>query len=61
MKENRAIAEAKPAILELWQKTDDLIGEVENTEEEDDEQLFVNELVVIDESFVVVNHEAKCD
>ena len=61
LKETEALAEAKPAILELWQKTADQIGEVENTEEEDEEQLFANELVVVDESFVVVNHETECD
>ena len=37
------------------------IGEVQNTEEEDEEQLFDNELVVVDETFVVINHETNCD
>ena len=61
LKENGALAEENPAILEWWQKTADQIGEVGNNEEEDKKQLFANEFVVVDESFVVVNHEFECD
>ena len=40
------------------------IGEVQNIEEEDDEQLFDNELVVVNGSvaeFVSIWHETDCD
>ena len=40
---------------------DQIVGEVQNTEEEDEEQLFDNELVVVNETFVVINHETNCD
>ena len=64
LKENMPVAEAKAVVAEIWDKTAAEIGEVQNIEEEDDEQLFDNELVVVNGSvaeFVSIWHETDCD
>ena len=64
LKENGPIAEAKEAVAEIWNKTAEDIGEVQNIEVEDEEQLYENELVVVDgsaEEFLSIWHETDHD
>ena len=42
------MSEAKQTVVDIWDSHPDAIGQVENADIEDEEQLFANELVVID-------------
>ena len=48
LKDKGPVSEAKQTVVDIWDSHPDAIGQVENAEIEDEEQLFANELVVIE-------------
>ena len=48
LKEKGPVSEAKQTVVDIWDSHPDAIAPVENVEIEDEEQLFANELVVIE-------------
>ena len=48
LKDKGPVSEAKQTVVDIWESHPDAIGQVENAEIEEEEQLFANELIVIE-------------